>query len=755
MHAISINARLIGAFLTIVLCAFIPLSGIILSDSRQNRSDVIASGGAQIVATAERMLAAEAARLETLVRAMAAIPSLQDAVATGSREGVGASLAPVHAMLASTGISALSINRKPTTVFYRSNKPETFGDNVSSRRPDLVSVETTGKPSLSFARGSDGLGLAYAAPLLLKGEQIGVLSAQMGLGPDFYKRISAAIGAEIVVHAVEPDGLSVIGGTVSQGAITDQAALRSSYQSTFAPRAAYRGEIPVLVAALPVLNYQGQPVIVLEFIKDRTEAAAAEWRIQRNLFMAATAILLVAVGMAILLARGLSRPIRGMIGSAEALARGATAEPVKGTERRDELGMLARALEVLRSHSVRAEALETEADISRNQVQAARNQTDQERRDQEIGRERLAVEQRVVVDSLGHGLERLAEGDLTCRIDEPFAAEYAKLKDDFNAAIEKLQETMRQIATNTDSMRAGSVEISQAADDLAGRTEQQASSVEETATALDELTATVRQTAESARLASQATNQVKSEAEQSTAIVRDAVLAMGGIETSSDQISQIVGVIDEIAFQTNLLALNASVEAARAGDAGKGFAVVASEVRSLAQRSADAAKEIKTLISTSTIEVEKGVKLVGQTGSALQRMADEIGKATALVAEIANAAQEQSAGLQEVNTAVNEMDQATQQNAAMAEQSTAAAQSLSQEADRLSTLVARFQLGGQTDFRAHGDVSGLRTMARSMHAAIAPAPRAVASRPVRPVARATGGGATGRKPDHNKGWAEF
>jgi methyl-accepting chemotaxis protein len=292
-------------------------------------------------------------------------------------------------------------------------------------------------------------------------------------------------------------------------------------------------------------------------------------------------------------------------------------------------------------------------------------------------------------------------------------------------------------------MKAGSTEISQAADDLAGRTEQQASSVEETATALDELTATVRQTAESARLANQATEQVKAEAEQSTTIVRDAVTAMGGIEKSAQEISQIVGVIDEIAFQTNLLALNASVEAARAGDAGKGFAVVASEVRALAQRSASAAKEIKTLIDASTIEVEKGVNLVGQTGGALQRMASEITRVTGLVAEIAGAAQEQASGLQEVNSAVAEMDQATQQNAAMAEESTAAAHSLSQEADRLAALVSRFQVGG--------DVGGLKAMARTMQAAIAPAtaPRAAA-----PRARAYAGGGAALKHD-DKGWAEF
>jgi methyl-accepting chemotaxis protein len=463
---------------------------------------------------------------------------------------------------------------------------------------------------------------------------------------------------------------------------------------------------------------------------------------------------LAMLALVVVLSRRASRMLASLAGAMNGLAAGDLQTAIAHQARTDEVGSMARALVVFRDAAL-AKA-EMEADKSRVEAQAnaSRDAADSERRRNEAERVETARAQEDVVAALGAGLAHLAEGDLGYRIDQPFSAEYAKLKDDFNAAIVKLADTMRQIATNTESMKAGSGEISQAADDLASRTEQQAASVEETATALDELTATVKQTAESARLASQATSQVKTEADQSTQIVRDAVLAMGGIEKSAQEISQIVGVIDEIAFQTNLLALNASVEAARAGDAGKGFAVVASEVRALAQRSASAAKEIKTLIDASTVEVEKGVTLVGQTGGALQRMADEISRATSLVAEIANAAQEQASGLQEVNTAVNEMDQATQQNAAMAEQSTAAAHSLSQEADKLAGVVGRFRLGG--------DVPGLKAMARTMQAAIAPAPRAAAPRPAKPaMAKAApapayaGGAATARKIDHDKGWEEF
>ncbi len=284
-----------------------------------------------------------------------------------------------------------------------------------------------------------------------------------------------------------------------------------------------------------------------------------------------------------------------------------------------------------------------------------------------VEQERLAVV-RNLADALGH----LAQGDLAFRIETTFPSEYEQLRSDYNGALDRLSTTLNEIIGGASAIRSGAGEMSSAADDLSRRTEQQAASLEQTAAALDQITVTVRKTASGAKTASDVVVAARGDAQTSDQVVRQAVDAMSAIEGSSSKIGQIIGVIDEIAFQTNLLALNAGVEAARAGEAGKGFAVVASEVRALAQRSADAAKEIKTLISASAEQVGSGVRLVAETGQALQRIVDRVAEIDTLVTEIAASAQEQATGLHQVNSAINEMDQVTQQNAAMVEQSTAA-----------------------------------------------------------------------------------
>jgi len=430
---------------------------------------------------------------------------------------------------------------------------------------------------------------------------------------------------------------------------------------------------------------------------------------------------------------GVSRPLEALAAVMRRLAGGDNAVDIPAQGRADEVGQMAAAVVTFKDNALQRERLEREA-------AAARAATDAERARNEAERAAAARELAETVESLGAGLGRLAEGDLAFRIDHSFAAAYEQLRADFNSAIARLDEAMSTVSDTTSSIGASADQMSQASDDLSRRTEQQAAGLEETAAALDQITATVKQTADGARQANEAVTSARREAEQSGEIVAQAVEAMGAIETSSNQIGQIIGVIDEIAFQTNLLALNAGVEAARAGDAGRGFAVVASEVRALAQRSAEAAREIKALINASAGQVGKGVELVAHTGRALQSIMDRVYEIDGVITAIAASAQEQSGGLVEVNAAVNQMDQVVQQNAAMVEEATAATHSLKAETAQLVSLVGRFRLGHASP-RASVRARPTETFAKS----------GVASAP-RPLKIAVGQSFT---PASDDGWEEF
>ncbi|MFP3383913.1 methyl-accepting chemotaxis protein [Tritonibacter sp. SIMBA_163] len=370
------------------------------------------------------------------------------------------------------------------------------------------------------------------------------------------------------------------------------------------------------------------------------------------------------------------RPLNRVSASTERLANG-DRSPVVGFERAStEIFRIARSLSVFRDGIVEKEEMERLAEEERSQRMAA---------------------QEKAVSALGNGLSRLSEGDLTARIDYELSEGYEQLRADFNRTLDTLNETVGQVVETSSSIRNGASEISQASQDLSHRTESQAATLEQTAAALDEMTASVKSAAEGARDVENTTNETRSEAEASGDIVKNAVSAMTEIEQSSSKISQIISVIDDIAFQTNLLALNAGVEAARAGEAGRGFAVVASEVRGLAQRSSDAALEIKNLISDSSKQVERGVDLVGKAGGALESILQRVAHISQLISGIATGAQEQSTGLVEINTGMNQLDQVTQQNAAMVEQATAAGQLLNSDAQTLGELVARFQTAQATN----------------------------------------------------------
>ncbi|MGO6819230.1 methyl-accepting chemotaxis protein [Rhizobium brockwellii] len=452
-----------------------------------------------------------------------------------------------------------------------------------------------------------------------------------------------------------------------------------------------------------------------------------------------------------LIARGLIKRISTAVSDTREIAGGNLDITLNHTELKDEIGDLSRSLVVLLESNRQKLRLEQEAVTAHAAREAER-----------VERTRLNTvheeEVKFAVAELASGLSKLSQGDMTARLERPFTDSLDEIRKNFNQSVEKLQAAMVSFSENAAAIQAGSDEIKSAADDLARRTEQQAASVEETAAALEQITTSVKDSTSRAEEAGALVSCTKEDAERSGEVVRQAVSAMSSIERSSRSISNIIGVIDDIAFQTNLLALNAGVEAARAGDAGKGFAVVAQEVRELAQRSAGAAKEIKALITSSGEEVKRGVNLVGKTGEALQAIVAEVQQINSNVQAIVQAAREQSTGLQEINTAVNQMDQATQQNAAMVEESNAASHALATEVSSLSARLDQFDLGGGTQPTQCRVDPVHRPTARSAPVAVVgtrdtryiPSPaRALTSR----LASAYGGGTAAAAASAN--WEEF
>jgi len=455
-------------------------------------------------------------------------------------------------------------------------------------------------------------------------------------------------------------------GTASEAEIANLTALATTAVETGTVEVAGDGR---LVAA-PATTSKGAAVGAVAMLWSSEAAKAVALRDQMMAFGLAGGVFLLMCGVsALVLRRVISRPLTDLGTEVAGIAEGDYAQSVGHQTRSDEVGRIARNIDNLKQQLAEVRSLEEE---------------------------RMAAQssQKQVVDALNHALKQMSDGDLTHAITDPFAEEYETLRRHFNSTRATMVSIIDSVIESSERIRSSAEQISVSSGDLSQRTESQAATLEETAAAMEQLNGSVRSAAEGAREVEGVMDDARATAEQSGKVVADAVNAMSQIEASSSKISKILTVIDDIAFQTNLLALNAGVEAARAGEAGRGFAVVAAEVRALAQRSGDAAQEIKHLIVESTEQVGEGVRLVGRTGEELEKIIGRVGTISGHVSGIATGAEEQSTTLNEINTGVSQLDQVTQHNAAMVEETTAASQVLRNDAAQLARVVAVFKTDG-------------------------------------------------------------
>jgi methyl-accepting chemotaxis protein len=669
---------------------------------------------------------AEAAKATALSALVANIPDAQAAMAQGDRDRLAKLFVPAFKPLKDDhGAVQMQFHTPPATSFLRVHRPDRFGDDISSFRHTVVATNNSRKPTQGLEFGLDGLGVRGIVPVMHEGKHIGSFELGMSFGQFFFDSFKKRYGVDVALFVQDKDGMKRFAGTFEDAALTQPDDLQAALKGETVVRRARTAAGPRAVLVGAVRDYSDKPFGSVVIAMDSSDYVSTVNRAQMIAFGAGLAALLIGIVMAWLIGRNISRPIDAITGMMNRLSGGDLSVALPYQERQDEVGEMARAVAVFKGNAEEKIVLERQQDEERARF-AAEREAQEQRFEQAIGQVVAAaaegdLSRRVELSGLSGVMQRvgqsvndmiartnavtsqlaevtgaLSDGDLTKQVGGDYHGVFGRLKDSANGMAERLRDFARRLAENAEAVKTASAEISSGSQDLAQRTESQAASIEETAASMHEITTTVKQNADNAQAANQLAVAARDTAEKGGSVVGDAVTAVTQIEQSAQKISDIVGLIDEIAFQTNLLALNASVEAARAGEAGKGFAVVAQEVRALAQRSANASKDIKALITESNAQVKTGASLVGRTGQSLTEIVTAIKKVSDIVAEIAAASREQATGLEQVNTAVGSMDEMTQRNGALVEQTSASAQALANQAAELATLVRFFRLGDDT-----------------------------------------------------------
>ena len=677
-----------------------------------------------------------------LALAIAGEPGTADLIEGNKRdEIIGRYLHSIEGMKADSGLQMITFANAKAMVVGRVHAPDKFGDDMSKRRKTVLAAINSGKLVAGTEPGRTSVSMFASAPVLKDGKVVGVVDVGTPLENSYFAPLARELGAQVAVHVFTDGTFEKQASTFPGDAILTPDQLKAAYEGQ-----AVRAEITAdgrdyAVEAQPLLNFSGDTMGVIEIASDVTDIVAASATALWTMIIGSVVVSVLTLVGFLFFARSIASVIRGIAVTMGRLASGDLDAAVMGQDRKDEIGAMARAVDVFKAAANENRRLEQEAEENRRQQEAERSRLSNLENAK-------AEDLRTFVHAVERGFEGLAAGDLTVRLDQAVAPEFEPIRSKFNQSITALEDVVASVVGSVGTIRAGLSEISSASNDLAKRTEQQAASLEETVAALSQVTGAVNDSASGAARAQGVASTAQEKASRGGQIVANAVEAMAAIQQSSTQINTIIGVIEDIAFQTNLLALNAGVEAARAGEAGRGFAVVASEVRGLAQRSADAAKEIKVLISASAAQVNKGVELVSASGDSLTEIVAEVGQMGQFVNTVTVSTSEQAVSLREISASADQMDKATQQNAAMVEETTAATQSLSRETETLADMVARFKVRrGSQPVAAHAQSSALRATAAAM-AAPAAAPRPVP----KAIARSVGNAAIAVSKDD---WEEF
>lgn len=726
---------LILPLLTAVIVALLNLGGMLLV-GRETLETAYAKERAVAEDSLRLALLAKQTEALSMAQILAQIPALQEALARRDDMAIERVLATAFETLkAEIGLRQLQFHVPPATSLIRLHKLDQRGDDLSPFRQTVVDANRDHVSLKGLERGVAGVGARGIAAVSWQGAHVGTVEVGFDMDVKFLHDMAQNTGNIYEYYVVPSAAVAASTGADLAGVerVADTTGLAPLLDGAEIAQVLAQGHVD-LEREFDGVAHVGRAIAVKDFsgaiagiyvVAGRNDLAAQMLNSELRL-MGAT--LVVALTLAFAFAWWAGRRITGSIGrmaqTTRAISEGDMSVEVQGTDRRDEIGDMARALHVFRTSlaenarmqaalKLEEEALakaeaarlaqERAAEAERAQAEA---EMQERRRLREIAAQaetarqaaeaqaRLADQERVV-SALTSALACLAEGNLTCTIAEPLPGDYDLLRQHFNAAVAQLGEAMHRIDDSALRVDVEARKLAQTSTELAHSTERNAAALEETAAALNQLTSSVSSAAEGAAQAREIAAKARQNAESGVGVVGEAVAAMAEIESSSQSISRITHVIEEIAFQTNLLALNAGVEAARAGEAGRGFAVVASEVRALAQRASEAAREISQLIDTSTAQVQGGVKMVGRTGEALDQIVASVRDIFGRMGEIAASAEEQARGILEINGAVTQLDQTTQHIANMTEMSAASGRALAHEGSDLRQTVDRFKLPGQ------------------------------------------------------------